>query len=170
MVDHGNRKILAREIGRPTFAAIGRRLVGDAGVTRTMHHDDRRRADGFRDAVMDIHLVGHDLPSRKARSVTRMTASGDLAADEEIPFVLQFHRPTERCGGRRRDPKRKTGGPNHATRHDRSELSHHVLHVILPGTWTIPALPCAACALQKTEATYVATGVIQRHATLAIGV
>src|SRR5439155_3339757 len=94
----------------------------------------RRRADGFRDAVMDIHLVGHDLPGRKAHSVTRMAASGDLAANEETPFILQFHRSAERCGGRRRDPKRKTGGPNYnATGQDRSELSHHVLHVILPG-------------------------------------
>src|SRR5262249_4828709 len=83
MIDHVDRKILAREVGRPTFAAIRRRLVGDAGVTRTMHHDDRRRANGFRYAVMDIHLVGHDLPGRKAHSVTRMAALGDLAADEE---------------------------------------------------------------------------------------
>src|SRR5207237_10140786 len=91
MIDHVDRKILAREISRPTFAAIGRRLVGDAGVTRTMHHDDRRRADGFRDAVMDIRLVGHYLPGRKAHSVTRMAASGDSSADEETTLFLQLH-------------------------------------------------------------------------------
>src|SRR3977135_762358 len=125
MIHHVDWKILAREIDRPTFAAIGRRLEGDAGVTRTMHHDDRRRADGFRDAVMAIPLGAHDLPGRKAPSVTRMAASGDLAADEETPFILQFHWSAERCGGRRRDPKRKTGGPNYnATGQDRSELSH----------------------------------------------
>ena len=68
-----------------------------------MHHDDRRPADGFRNAVLHVHLVDGDLARRRRAGCRRIgkIRGDDLAADEEAALVLQFERPAERprqCG------------------------------------------------------------------------
>ena len=115
VVDHVDRETLAREIGRPALAPVRRGLIGGAGVAGTVHHDDRRSADGLRDAVLHVHLVdgdgaGHGGANRRRAGMARYRGP---AVDEEAAFVLQLQRPAEgscHCGSSCRQQQRQGRG------------------------------------------------------------
>src|SRR5262245_37044999 len=95
MIDDVNREALAREIGRPALAPVRGSLIGGAGMAGAVHHDDRRSADGLRDAVLHIHLVDGDRAGLRdaADGGAGMRRLRGLAVDEEAAFVLQLQWP-----------------------------------------------------------------------------
>src|SRR5262249_31428655 len=107
MIDDVNREALASEIGRPALAPVRGGLIGSAGVAGAVHHDDRRSADGLRDAVLHVHLVDGDRAGLRdaADGGPGGRRLGEWAVDEEAPFVLQPQRPAGRsrhCASSRR--------------------------------------------------------------------
>jgi hypothetical protein len=76
----------------PAVAAVGRSVVGFAGVAGAMHHDHRPSA-GFlllRDGVLDVHLVDDDAPAGIA--ATGIVGLDYLAIDEKAAGCFEYRR------------------------------------------------------------------------------
>src|SRR5262249_348149 len=92
LVDDVNRDALAQKIIFPSFTAVRRRIVGFAGIARTMHHDDRPGA-GFLNRwnrILDIHLIYDDSPRPVAAA--RIISLYHLAVNKKTSLILQRQR------------------------------------------------------------------------------